>query len=148
MLYVETEVHYVTVLYNIILAFHVEFTGITYGCFGTKLNVIIVLDYLGTDKAFLKIGMDNACALRGFPTLAVGPCLDLHWTGGDECLQVEQTEGRFYQTVYARFLQAKLLEEHLTVLIALQLGNLALGIELRTENIKSVQEAYNVPQDS
>ena len=72
--------------------------------------------------------MDHAGALRSLPSLTVCPCFDLHRSGGDECLKIQQTESRFYQTVYARFLQTQLLQEHLTVLIALQLGNLTLGL--------------------
>ncbi len=88
-LYVETEMHYVTVLNHIVLTLHIEFAGITYGSLGAQFHVVIVLDDLGTDKALLKIGMDNTCALRCLPAFAVGPCLYLHGSGGDECLQVQ-----------------------------------------------------------
>ena len=63
--------HNIAVFNNIILALNVQFACIAYGSLRTQLHIIIVLDNLSADKALLKVGMDNTCALRSLPALAV-----------------------------------------------------------------------------
>ena len=64
--------------------------------------------------------MYHAGTLGCLPTLVIGPCLDLHLSGGDECLEVEQTVGLLDETVYAALLQSQLVEKHLLVVIGLE----------------------------
>ena len=59
-LHVEAEVHDVAVLHHVVLAFDAELAGLTYGSFGTILDVVVVLDDLGADEALLEIGVDDA----------------------------------------------------------------------------------------
>ena len=80
----ETEVHDVTVLYYVFFTFHAHFSSLFHGGFRTIFNVVFVLDYLGTDKSFLEIGVDDSCTLGGFPSFTIGPGFYFHFSGGDE----------------------------------------------------------------
>ena len=71
----------------------VNFVDDTYG-------FSFVLDYLGTDKSFLEIGVDDSCTLGGFPSFTIGPGFYFHFSGGDEGFQFQQVISRFDQTVY------------------------------------------------
>ena len=82
--------HDVAVLDDVVLAFDAHLAGGTDGGFGLVVDEVVVLDDLGTDEAALEIGMYHACALRGFPTAAESPCLDLHLACRDEGLQGKQ----------------------------------------------------------
>ena len=72
--------------------------------------------------------MDNAGALRSLPSLVVGPCLNLHLTGGDECFEVEQTVCFLDESVYAALLQSEFFEEHLLVLVGFERCDVLLGL--------------------
>ena len=63
---VEAEVHDVAVLHNVFFALYAHFAGFFNGGFGAESNVVVIFDDLGADKAFFKVGVDNAGALRGF----------------------------------------------------------------------------------
>ncbi len=72
--------------------------------------------------------MDDAGALRGFPSLVEGPCLHFHLAGGDEGLQVEQVVGLLDEAVDTALLQAELIEEELLVLVGVEGGDVLLGL--------------------
>lgn len=72
-LYVETEMHYVTILGNILLAFHIELACLAYGSLGTKGNIVIIFDNLCADESLLKISVDNTGTLRCFHAAAECP---------------------------------------------------------------------------
>ena len=57
---VEAEVHDVAILHDIFLALDVEQAGIAHGGFGAQTDVVVVLDDLGADEAFLNVSMDRS----------------------------------------------------------------------------------------
>ena len=67
-LYVETEVHDVTVLHDVFFAFYAQFSSFFHCCFRTVPDIIIVFYHFRTDESFFKIGMDHTGTLRGFAT--------------------------------------------------------------------------------
>ena len=71
--------------------------------------------------------MDDTRSLGSLHTLNEGPCTALVGTSGEECLQVEQLVCRLDQTCHARLLKTHILQEHLTLLVILQLGDIGLG---------------------
>ena len=116
-LYVEAEVHDVAVLYDIVLALDAHLARLADGGLRAIVDIIVVLDDLGTDEAFLKVGVDDAGTLRSLPAFLVGPRLHLHLAGGDERLEVQQGVGLLDEAVDATLLQAQLLEEELLVFV-------------------------------
>jgi hypothetical protein len=82
MLNVESEVHNIAIGNNIRFAFNTQLAVFFAGSFRSKLHKVIVLDYLGADKAFFKVGMDNTCSLRSCKALRNGPCANFLYTGG------------------------------------------------------------------
>ena len=74
--------------------------------FRTILNIVFVFDDFGTDKAFFKVGMDDSGTLGSFPAFAVSPCFYFHFSGCDECFQIQQFVSCFNQTVDTRFFQS------------------------------------------
>ena len=118
--------HDVPVLHHVVLTLHGQFTRFAYGGFATIFYIVVVLDDFRTDETFLEVRMDDAGALRSLPALAVGPCLDFHLSGGDECLQVQELVDGFDEAVASAFLQAKVFQEHqehLFFLVSFQFGN-------------------------
>ena len=55
--------------------------------------------------------MDDTSTLGSLPAFLVGPCLDLHLTSGDECLEVQEGVGLLDEAVDTTLLQAQLLKE-------------------------------------
>ena len=127
-LYVEAEVHDVSVLHYVFLAFHAQFSGFAYGGFAAILDVVFVFDDFGADETFLKVCMDDTGALRSFPAFTVGPCLYFHFAGGDEGFKVQQAINGFNQSVAATFFQAEVFEEHLFLFVSFQFGNVGFGL--------------------
>ena len=82
--------HDVSVLYHIVFAFDPHFACLAYSSFGAVADVVVILDYLGTDEALLEIRVDDTCTLRCLPSASEGPGLHLHLAGRDERLQGEQ----------------------------------------------------------
>ena len=71
--------------------------------------------------------MDNACCLWSLHTFHESPSAALVGTCCEECLQVEQLICRLDKTSHSRLLQAHILQEHLTLVVILQLGDIGLG---------------------
>ena len=94
--------HNVSVLDDVVLALDGEFAGFADSGLRAILDIVIVLDDLGTNEALLEVGMDDTSALGSLPTLLVGPGLDLHLTSRDECLEVQQGVGFLDETVHCR----------------------------------------------
>ena len=68
-LYIETEMHDISILHNIFLTFDAHLSGLFNSSLGAISDIILVLDHLGTDKSFFEVRMDNTGALRSFPAL-------------------------------------------------------------------------------
>ena len=64
--------------------------------------------------------MDHSGTLRSLPALVIGPCLDLHLTCGDECLEVQQGVCLLDESVYTALFQSEFFEEHQFVLVGFQ----------------------------
>ena len=62
-LYVEAEVHDVAVLYYVVLAFDAEFAGLAHALLAAERYIVVIFNYLGTDKALLEVGVDDAGTL-------------------------------------------------------------------------------------
>ena len=82
--------HDVAILHHIFFSFHTEFSGFLDSRFGAVLDIIIVFDYFRADKSLLEIGMDDACALRSFPSFLVSPCTYFLYTGCEVSFEVQQ----------------------------------------------------------
>ena len=63
---IEAEMHDVAILHNIFFSLNTHLTGFFHGLFAAKTDKVIVLDDLGTDKPFFKIGVDDTGTLRCF----------------------------------------------------------------------------------
>ncbi len=72
--------------------------------------------------------MYHACALRGFPTAAEGPCLYLHLACRDEGLQGKQMVDGLYHTIASTFFKAHVIEKHLFLLVCIKFGYVGLGL--------------------
>ena len=66
---IKAEVHDVAVFHDIVLALNINLAGFAYCRFRTVGQIVFILDDFGTDKAFLKVCMDDAGALGCFPAL-------------------------------------------------------------------------------
>ena len=126
-LHVEQEVHNITILHNILLTLDANLTHISTSTLRAKLYIVGILDNLSTDKATLEVGVDDTSGLRGLHTTAEGPSSALISTCGEECLQIEKTVCGLDKTAHARLLQAHILQEHLSLLVAIQLSDIGLG---------------------
>ena len=72
--------------------------------------------------------MDDTRRLRSLPAATERPRLHLHLAGGDERLQTQQRVDSLDEAVAAALREAHVLQEHLLLLIALQLGDVSLGL--------------------
>lgn len=63
---VEPEVHYITVLHDVVFAFDREPAGVTHGSFAAEADIIVIFDDFGADETFLEVGVDDACAFGRF----------------------------------------------------------------------------------
>ena len=88
-LYIETEMHDISILHNIFLTFDAHLSGLFNSSLGAISDIILVLDHLGTDKSFLEVRMDNTGALRSFPAFMERPRTTFVRSGGQEGLQVQ-----------------------------------------------------------
>ena len=101
-------------------------TGFFPGLFAAKTDKVIVLDDLGTDKPFFKIGVDDTGTLRCFASAEECPSPYLIAPGRKVGLKIQQVISSFDQTAHAGFFQTDLFEEHLPLFVCLQFGDLAL----------------------
>ena len=120
--------HDVAILHDILLAFHREFSCLAHSSLGAIFDVVVVLDDLGTDEALLEVCVDDPGTLRSLPALVIGPRLHLHLACRDEGFEIKQCISRLDEACHARFLKADLGEEHLTVLIGVQLRDVGLSL--------------------
>src|SRR5690606_10991587 len=81
LLYIKSKMHDIAILHDIFLTFHTHFTGFFHFRLGTVLDKIVIFYYLGTDKSFFKIGMNNARSLRCRPALANSPGANFFYSG-------------------------------------------------------------------
>ena len=103
--------HDVAILHQILLTFHTQLASLAHSSLAAILDVVVVLDDLGTDESLLEVGMDHTGTLWSLPALAVSPCLHLHRTSGDECLKVEQRIDGLDEAVASALLQSHVLKE-------------------------------------
>ena len=101
LLHVESEVHDISILYDIFLAFHAHLAGFFHGGFRAVVDIVVVFDYFGTDESLLEVGMDHTGTLRGFPAFQERPGTAFVGTGGQEGLLVQQALVRFDKVVHA-----------------------------------------------
>ena len=118
--------HDISVINSVILALDSQLACRTALGLGTVLYKVIVLDDLGPDKAFLKIGMYDSRRTRCLVSFMYGPGADLRLPCRKICAQTEQVIGSADQSLNTGMFQPQLLKEHLTLLIAVQLGYLGL----------------------
>ena len=52
--------HDVSVFYDIVFSFYIQFTSLAYSCFRTVFDKVVVLDDFCTDKSFLEVSMNNS----------------------------------------------------------------------------------------
>ena len=72
--------------------------------------------------------MDDTGALRSFPSLVICPGTHFLRTGREESLEVQQFVRRFDEAVYAGFLEADFLQEHLPFIVGLELSDFTLNL--------------------
>ena len=78
--------HDVAVLNDIVFTLDTHLACLTDSGLGAVLDIVGVFDDLGTDEAFLEVGMDDTRTLLSLPAFLVRPCLHLHFSGSDEGL--------------------------------------------------------------
>ena len=120
--------HDVTVLNNIFLALYTHLAGFANGGFASVMDVVVVLDNLGTDETLFKVGVDDTCALGCLPSAAEGPCLYLHLACGDECLKGEKAVYGLDKAVTSALAQSHVFKEHMIFVVGLKLGNVGIGM--------------------
>ena len=103
----------------------------------TELDVIVVANDLGLNKAALKVGVDDAGGLRGGRALTHRPGLDLHLAGRKERLQAEQLVGCLREHVQAGLLQAQALQVVGSVL-GIELGKLGLNLGADRQRLDAI----------
>src|SRR5690625_6454928 len=65
-LYVESEVHYITILYDIILPFYSHFSSFLDSSLRSVFYKILIADHLSSDKTNFKIRMDYTSSVGSF----------------------------------------------------------------------------------
>ena len=120
--------HDVAVLDDVFLAFHAHLAGGTNGGFRLILDEVVILDDLGADETFLEVAVDHTGGLRRLVSLADGPGAALVRTGGEESLQAQQAVGALDQADDAGLFQTQFFQEHLTVFVILDFGDIRLGL--------------------
>src|SRR3989338_2228366 len=73
-LYIEAEVHNITIFHYIFLSFDAEFTGFFHSSFIPKSDKIVVLHYFGTNKSFFKIRVNYGRGLWSHCSFLNCPC--------------------------------------------------------------------------
>ena len=120
--------HDIAVLNNVVLALDAHLACFADSGLRAILDIVVVLDDLGADKALLKVGVDDTRTLWSLPTLLIRPGLHLHFASGDKGFKVQQGVGLLDKAVDATLLQAQLLQKQLLVLVRLQFGNVLLSL--------------------
>ena len=87
---IETEMHDVAVLHDIILAFGPHLARVLGGLFAAQCDEIIIGDGLGADEAALEIGVDDARRLRRLGAAMHGPGPRFLGADGEEGDEIEQ----------------------------------------------------------
>ena len=124
-------------MHDILFALDVHTAGLLDGRLGAVLNKVVVLDHLRADESLLKIGMDHARALGCLAATAIGPGAHLVRPGGEEGLEVQQAVSGLDQPVHTRLLEACLGEEHLPLLVGVQLRDLTLDLSRHDEQLRA-----------
>ena len=62
-LHVEAEMHYIAILHHIFLTLDTELAGLAHAGLASEGHIVVILDYLGTDKSLLEVGMDDTGTL-------------------------------------------------------------------------------------
>ena len=68
-LYVKAEVHDVAVLHYVFFTFYFEQTSFAYSGFATEADIILILDYFGTNETALKVCVNHTGALGRLLTI-------------------------------------------------------------------------------
>ena len=105
--------HDVTILNDVVLTLYTHLASLADSGFRAIFQVVVVLDNLCTDEAFLKVGMDDTSTLRSLPTLLVRPGFYLHLTSGDEGFEVQQGVGFLDEAVDTTLFQTQLFHVYL-----------------------------------
>ena len=84
------DVHYVAVLDYVFLAFEAEGSAGAGGGFGAGIEEGIPAEGFGADEVVLEVGVDGACALRGFGAGGDGPGTALVFARGEEADEAEE----------------------------------------------------------
>ena len=123
---IESKVHDITILDYVVLALNAHFACFADSGLRTILDIVVVLDDLSADEATLEVGVDDAGGLRRFHTFLESPCAAFLGAGGEEGLEAEESVGGFDEAIDAALLEAEVFEEHLLLLIGLELGDVGL----------------------
>src|SRR5690606_4178782 len=127
-LHVEAEVHHVTVLDDIFLAFQAPFARFLGAGFAVVLDEVVVADHLGTDKALLEVGVDHTGRLGRGGADPDGPGTYFLHASGAVGLQVQQLIAGADHPVPTRLVHAHGFEEHQLLFLVVQLGDLRLDL--------------------
>lgn len=125
-LYIEEEVHYVAVADDIILALNPHLAGSPDGGLSLIVHIVIVFDDLGADETPLEIRVDHTGRLGSLVALAYGPRTALVSSGREEGLQAEEAIGALDEADHSRLFKSELFEEHLPVVVVLNLRDVRL----------------------
>ena len=105
MLYVEAEVHDVSVLHDVVLALDRHATSLLDSRLRAVVDVVLILNHLSTYEATLEVGVYDARTLRSLASLDKSPGTALISSSRKEGLEIEQLVGCTDQTVDTRLLQ-------------------------------------------
>jgi len=99
--------HDVAIADDIILALKAHFSSILTGTFTSQCNEVAVRNRLGTDKAFFKIGMNDAGGLGGARAFGHGPGAGFLRPDSEIGNQLQELVARTDEALEARLRQAR-----------------------------------------
>ena len=114
---VKTEVDYVAVLNEVLLAFQAPLACVLGAVLASIADVVIEANDLGADKPLFEIGMNDRRSLRCTGALLNGPSADLFRACGKVGLQAKQRVSCAYHAVETRFLHPHFLQEFVTLVV-------------------------------
>ena len=109
--------HDITILNHVILTLNTHLSCLADSCLRSVLDIVLVFNYLSTNKAFLEVGMDDTTTLRSLPAFFICPSLDFHLTRSEKGLKIQQGIGLLDEAINTTLFEAKLLEEHLLIFV-------------------------------
>ena len=137
-LYIEAEMHDVTVLHHVLLAFHPEFSCFLYLLFGLVQKKVFTIEHLCLDEALFEVRMDDTGGLGGLVACMECPRTVFIRAGSKEGTHSQRMVGTADELVQPGFLQPHRLKELALLFLGLQHGNLRFNLAADDHHFRSL----------